>query len=244
MAYKSKRKFKRKPRRYVKKARRRFTKRNRRGNRRRRGPALVVPNQRFVTLRYMELVQPTLTAAVFNYISCHKSSLNQPNYGAGGHQPMWFDQMSLMFRFYRVFGIKYKYTIAATTSDETYRCVVKHQNAAAAELTTLDGYYAAVERGHAKTRDGGSRNGANGKCIISGYMNVAKTLGVTKSEVSSTASFRGETNNTTAQFSGTDPSLQAFLGLYIHSLNGIKLDIKTELIFFAKLYDLKEVIIS
>lgn len=196
-----------------------------------------IPNWRVVKLNYVEILQVTLVAAQTNFISLHKSSVYQPNYGAGGHQPMWFDQLTAMYKSFRVYGIKWKYTIASTTSDETYQACVKHQDSATAELTTLAGIIAAIERGQSKSKQGGSRNGSKGQITLNGYMSTAKATGVTKQQVSSTPAYAGIC-------ASSDPATMAYLALYIWSLNGIKLDIKTELVFYVKLFDALEVTIS
>jgi len=208
-------------------------------------PRSVVPQFRFVALKYNDMEQLSKTGNYFDLIRMFQSSCNQPRLPAGaGHQMMWWDQLSYMYKNYRVYGIKYKFTITATTTDESYRVVVMNQSSSIAEINTTAGYLAAVERGHCKSRDGGSRNGSRGQTVVSGYMNVAQTLGVAKGTVNYDTDFQGLTNLTSTQFSGSNPFRMAYLGLYIHCFGGITLDYKTELTYYVKVFNSQEVPLS
>jgi len=208
-----------------------------------------MPNVRFVKLKYIDWQRYTHTANVFDLFAMYQSSANHPlerdivtlNVG---HQPMYFDQLSALYKYYRVFGIKYKFTFQATTTDESFRVVVKHQDTNIAEVNNYTGYYGAVERGNCKTGDGGTRNGSHDRVTIKGYLSVAKTLGVARSAITYEDNFQGNMNNSVTQFSGTNPPRMAFLALYVHCTNAVGFDVKTELEYFTRISDTTPIPIS
>lgn len=96
----------------------------RRGGRRRRlnpstslvrQPNLAFPTRMKRTLRYADNIILTNTAGVFNYNTYRMNSVFDPDFTNGGsnHQPLGYDQLSVIYSFYRVVEFIWKVNIVA-----------------------------------------------------------------------------------------------------------------------------------
>lgn len=161
-----------------------------------------VPERLFTKLRYVDVVNATVVAGVLSSFNYFQSSLFSPR-NTGGHQPLYFDQWTPMFTKYRVYGIKYHVTIANRATNESYWFGIRHQESPTAEtsLQTL------LERNDSKVKQGGSVNGSQAIKVIKGYMDVSKTLGLSRTVVKNDDQYSSAV--------GTSPTVMAYLVPYI-----------------------------
>jgi len=68
----------------------------------------VIPQRFFTRLRYVSLQIGTTTTISPGYYQFAANGLNDPNLTGGGHQPMGFDQLSALYKDYRVHAVKVK----------------------------------------------------------------------------------------------------------------------------------------
>lgn len=110
-----------------------------------------------------------------------QSSLYQPQLPlatGGAHQPMYFDQFCpAMYYRYRVYGIKYSFRFTNYTINDTWYASVEHNNSSPVASTDL---LAAMERPGSRVKIGGQQYSSSNFVTIKGYMDVAKTLGVSR----------------------------------------------------------------
>lgn len=191
---------------------RRFnTRKPRRGKTRKRKPyrraaTLVkgpspVSDSLFTRLKYSDTFVTAATATPVGHI--FRTSAYQPDYtlGAAGHQPMGYDQWSLFYNKYRVWGIKYEIHAinTSTTSANDVVIVTKPASTAIADPKQL------WETAYARPRIIGVEGG-NSRAMFKGYMNAAKVLGVTKLRYGSDDVYTANT--------GANPGVHAYLHMY------------------------------
>jgi len=99
----------------------------------------------------------------------YQNSVFDPLSTAGGHQPMFFDQLAAIYQNYRVYGIAYKFQ-AITETALSSATLVGYANTHGATYSSSSN---ASERTWAKNR----RFTHQQKGIIKGYMSVAKVNG-------------------------------------------------------------------
>lgn len=183
------------------------------------------PDRMFVKLRWAQLstwaVGPTTIACPGIYYS----SLNAP-YGTT-HQCLWYDQWCPgIYTRYRVYGIKYDITVENRNTSEAWWFAVRPQATAVLEtnMQTI------VERNDAKVKMGGSWGSNRSAITMKGYMGVAKTLGVTKSEIKNEEWFAADYN--------ANPVKQAMLYTYIQQNNAatVNFDATIKLTYYAELF--------
>lgn len=164
-----------------------------------------------------------------------QSSIYKPSSTASTRQPMYWDQLANLYTNFRVYGMKYKLTCHSTNTKDMYWFAVRHQDNVTAEtdIQTL------MERPDAKVVMGGE---AGGRSIttIKGYMDVAKTLGIAKSQIKNNESLRGTT--------GGNPPTMVYLRPYVFS-SGALVDAQTfdftwKIVFYAEVYGLRAVAAS
>lgn len=144
-----------------------------------------VPTKLYTKLYYAESSLMVVTAASSNYFVI-QSSLYDPYSLAGGHQPLYFDQIApTLYGNYRVYGFKYQ--IMAASDSSTSANLITFPSPVA---TSASNYYDARERPGAKQRIVVNGNTAK----ISGYVSVAKTLGVSKEDVRTEISYTAAYN--------------------------------------------------
>lgn len=67
-------------------------------------------------LHYVDVLTSTTTAGSYTYW-IYQSSLFDPYYAAGGHQPYYFDQLAAIYSNYRVYGMSYNIDAQLLTSN-------------------------------------------------------------------------------------------------------------------------------
>lgn len=166
-----------------------------------------VPERLFTKLRYVDCMNWTVTGSVLSggsSFAYFQSSIYAPR-NSGGHQPLYRDQWANMFSKYRVYGIKYHITCVNRATNESFWFGVRHQE----DTTTETSIQTILERNDAKVKMGSSVNNSNNLRVIKGYMDVAKTLGKSKSSIRAEDNFSADI--------GSNPNNMAYLFPYILS---------------------------
>lgn len=225
----------RRPRRYIRRTYKRRTPNKRRSNALKPyvkvNRAMPVPDRQYIKMRYVDVINNrTVTAGLLNLLGTdyyYRSSLFSPRGDGSGHQPMWYDQFAgHLFQMYCVHGIGYKITLNHRASDSAFYLVVRHQNTTTQE-TSLQ---TVMERNDVKRRVGGGWAGSKGLVTVSGYMSVAKTLGVSPREI-------GTEDSYSAGY-GVNPAIMAYLFPYVatSSSTDAVFDASVELIFYCSMF--------
>lgn len=185
------------------------------------------PPRKFLKFRYADAMSYTVNSGVLTFVYAFQSSLFSPR-DSGGHQPLCYDQWCPGFYGrYRVYGIKYNFTFINSKIDETWYAFVEHEN----DMPSTSSLQTMMERIIAKARVGGSYRSSNNKINIKGYMDVAKTLGVSKNTVMNEQDYQAAYN--------TNPTRMAFLRPYLSHNNASTqtFDVIARLTYYAVLED-------
>lgn len=167
--------------------------------------ASPIAERAFMKLRYVDVTNITIAGSLLTTAIGFQSSLAAPRYVGTGHQPLYFDQWCTMYSRYRVYGVKYHFTIINRSTNECFWAGVRHQdtNVSETSLQTL------LERGDAHMKIGTSVNSAGNVVVIKGYLSVAKTLGIALTAIKNDNEFGASVV--------ANPSRMAYLPLYILS---------------------------
>lgn len=215
---------------------RRFRRRN--GlNRINRGPSRVtvrkpsaLPDRFFSKLRYSEQQQLTFTGYGLPAVTQYRTlSLFDPRYNIGGHQPLAFDEFSILYNRYRVYGMKYKVTFVNKSTTEPQQWIIL----ARPNTTTPTDTDVINESPYAKTGML-SVEGASGIKTVYGYVNNAGILGVSKEQ------FR--TDDRYQALTSADPVASPLLTVGHQSTDptqGADVIIKVDLIYYCEFFDRK-----
>lgn len=197
----------------------------------------VVPERLAMNFRYSDNLNVVVTGQNLTNVYTWGSGMWRPAIGTGSlHQPMYFDQMVAatgLYNRYRVYGVKYRWTVINRGTNECFYAIVRQQNNATVEAgpTERDKLNNLCERGDAAVRMGGSVNGATSKVVHKGFMSVARTLGLTTSHIRDDESFSGDYS--------ANPLNMAYLVCYIFSNVGagnITFETRMDLTYYAELY--------
>lgn len=108
-------------------------------------PTNPFPDRKRCTLVYTEnvvLTSVTLLTAGNEYLF-NTNSVYDPNNTGSGHQPMFFDQLNLLYKKYRVFGVSIQVTFYNPTTTTMWCAILPHnsQDAGSATNQTPDTLY-------------------------------------------------------------------------------------------------------
>lgn len=195
-------------------AKRRRTRRDR--GRRGRNPAVYtkflkmpVPDRIFTKLRYAEFFdlapQQAGTPGMVSY--SFRSSLFDPNYTGLGHQPLWHDQLQAMYGRYRVIGMKYRFVLCNTNTNQL--CTMAVEKADGPPQNPAVGYTTILER--RGVRPVNINPSQSNPTIVQGYMHVGKPYGLTKTDFMADEDFE-------ANF-GANPAKMSYINLYCVTQN-------------------------
>lgn len=141
---------------------------------------MPVPDRMLTKLRYCEFfdLSPTAAGSPGMVSYSFRNSIFDPNYTGLGHQPLWHDTLFLMYGQYRVLGMKYKFIVMNSNTNQLGTIVIEHANGppqvAATGITTI------MERRACRTFNVNSS--ASNPIIIKGYMPVGKPYGLNKTD--------------------------------------------------------------
>lgn len=193
----------------------------------------TIPDRMLVKLTYIDTFRNANIALdgsgrpSVQRVKTYKSSLYDPDFAVGGHQPLWYDQYQVLYQKYRVHGIKYDIIVNNNGQNETFYLMVRPYSSALIEVN----YETLMERGNCHWRQGGSVNSGSDRVRMKGYMNVAKTLGISKRQVSLDDKFESNW--------GTDPATMAYLNLYVANWlgSGTTLTYTVKLTYYCSFHD-------
>lgn len=191
-----------------------------------------LPGRTYVQLKYVAVGQLNTPSVAGSFTeNTWQSSVFDPDYTGVGHQPMYFDQYALMYYAYRVFGFKYKIEVTNGGSWGAHIYVAHKPDSGTPGSSSIE---TEMERPSTKFRCIlPSASGMNHK-TITGYVDVAKVWGLSRSEFLANDSF--------LSYVITSPQKLASLhfGFGMSGASTTTLDISVQLDFdveFYKRYD-------
>lgn len=220
--------MRRKPRRKT----RRTTRRKPRSSYNRVARTVGFPATYYTKLRYCDNFFPSIAASGtynVNYVNGLFNPRTLPSTG-GIHQPMYFDQMALIYTRYRVFGFKYVIKMCNLSSDKSLTINMQTGNAGAMDTSTTT----ASERVY----DRDSLLGPQKSGVYKGYVDVAKVYGVPKATV------RNENDWGPTVYQNTP--MAAYLKIMVQNpwITACNLQMSCEITYFCKFYDRNNVAAS
>lgn len=184
-----------------------------------------VPDRMFMKFRWAQITTWSVPSTTMSNQAVFYSSLASP-FGTA-HQCLWYDQWCPnIYTRYRVYGIRYDITVSNRNTSEGWWLAVRPQNTLVPEtnMQTL------IERNDSKIRMGGSWGGNRSSVRVKGYMGVAKTMGITRSEVKNEEWYAADYN--------ANPVKQAALYVYVQQNNAaaVLMDVTIKLTYYAELF--------
>jgi len=155
---------------------------------------MPVPDRYKTVLNYSDSISMNMTAADLVYIYRFRSSLHDPDQTGGGHKPMWTNQMSNLYKHYRVVGFRYRIAMKNSNVTQLVYGAVQHMPSNG----TIDGDVRTA-RERRLSRKFEVPASASGTKIVKGYLDVAKVWGQPKSEFLGDNAFEATFGNTPAQ---------------------------------------------
>jgi hypothetical protein len=139
-----------------------------------------IPNRTYTQLRYVAVGALNTPSAVGSFnVNMWQTSLHDPDYSGVGHQPMYYDQYAALYYNYRIHGFRYKIEVTNSGSHGA-QLFVSHKPDLA--LPTSSSIETEMERSYCMKRlILPSASGMNHR-ILSGYIDTAKTWGLSKPE--------------------------------------------------------------
>lgn len=136
-----------------------------------------VPNKYFCKLRYVEQVNMainTLATTVWKW----GATLQDPNQSGIGHQPLWRDELALMYTRYRVNAFSYKITVTNTIADFVWVAILPRSSFAPTGSASI---FTEMERRQCQHKAVlGPVNSTQSQRTFVGYVNCAAIDGITK----------------------------------------------------------------
>nr|QXP07579.1 MAG: putative capsid protein [Arizlama virus] len=197
-----------------------FVKRVRRGSRFRPRPRSIIPQRTSVNTglgfprmikmahRYSQTVRLTSTSGVPTFQRFRANGMFDPDYSGGGHQPLFFDQMTPLYNHFTVIAAKAKITfVHSGTGVPMHIGVLTDDN-----TTTTTNITALMEQTQNKSK------------TISYGNSPPKTL---MHNFSAKKTFGGSilANNSLQGTSGADPTEQSYFTVYAASVDGVSTSI-------------------
>lgn len=121
----------------------------------------------------LELAPPVGSYSSYKF----QSSCHDPNLTAVGHQPLWWDQMKLLYNRYRVYGFRYSFKVLADRDVTTaVACIVGNSSYVPSPSLQTE-----MERQNCRGKGFIHKYGKN-QIWFRGYVDVAKLEGLSKKE--------------------------------------------------------------
>lgn len=161
-----------------------------------------------------------------------KNSLNDPQHvpSTDKHQPLWYDQYCpFIYKKYRVYGVKYDITVNNQQLNQDWQCFVQRSDSAPVPLVTAD---TLTEDKAVHKKLGGGVGSRNQSVRLKGYWDVAKTLGISKSQI------KNNDNNFAAGYD-SNPFVLAYLNIWIahNHVDPAIFDYNVKFTYYAELFD-------
>jgi len=163
-----------------------------------------VPDKMYTQLNYCETLALNMVgqgSAGRDYQS-FRTSIYDPNSAGVGHQPLWRDQMALLYKTYKVHGFRYVLTFMNTNTSQLAMITLQHASTGpegpAIDIDTIR------ERRGVRTFSLGS-SGDRPK-VVKGFLRTGTPWGLTKRETDYDDYFEADM--------GANPVKQSYLNIY------------------------------
>lgn len=183
---------------------------------------LPLPLRHTARLNYAEVVTLSLAASTLGTFYYYQTSLYDPRGSVGGHQPLYFDQLSAIYSRYRVDGLSYAITVSSNTGNGGF-CLVRAQPASTIETNVESLCERPQSNSTVVTVYGGP-------ITLTGSFKTHEVLGVTKQK------YLDDPNYSAAV--GSNPALMAYLIPYFYTYSeATTFNIKMEMTFHCTFFE-------
>jgi len=187
-----------------------------------------VPDRIFTKLRYCSRdVRQAINfgGGINNSSFIWQTSVYDPQTAAGGHQPMWRDQVAVNYKRYRVRGIGYRYLLTAPNTQQM--CTMWIHCSSDPTLDTLS--QTLSERRNVRCFP--IKNAGVGVSVVKGYISTAKMYGLSQADYLADEDFIGNV--------GANPAKMAYIKEYFesHHANTAEVDYHVVLTFYVEYID-------
>ncbi len=165
---------------------------------------LPFPERHRCALSYSELNKLTCSAATLTSFYYWQTSLYDPRGSAGGHQPLYFDQLSAIYSRYRIDAVQYEVSFDITDAGSA-TAVSGYGYLAAQKIATFDSDVELLEERPYTNRKAISLY--TGPTIMKGRLLPHKVLGVTKQRYMNDDQYTATV--------GANPTLMMFMTPYV-----------------------------
>lgn len=185
-----------------------------------------IPDRMFLKMAYSDCItiNSTVTPGAFLF----RSSLFDPQYNVGGHQPFGFDQWVQFYKSYTVYGIGYDIECINTGTSLQAEVAVVAKNTALL-TTSMNTIY---EKPFHRTAVLGVEGSGKNVRRLKGYISVAQQHGVNKSKIKFDDEF--------SSLMTTNPLKQAYLHIYSQAIDGttsLNVIYRVKLTYFTQLFN-------
>lgn len=133
------------------------------------------PSMMKMTHRYVDQAAIVNTVGNTNYITYSCNGLWDPQVSIGGHQPLGFDNLTLLYNHYLCIGSRIKVTLAGLTTNANYVpiacCIQTHSSATPPYIDPI----LAAEQNHSKVKLMGPSD--TGRLVLSSRWSAKKVFG-------------------------------------------------------------------
>jgi len=189
------------------------------------------PQKLVCTHRYRDQITLTSTSGVMATYQFSCNGLYDPNITGGGHQPLYFDQLTPLYNHYQVVGAKMKLRILPHTSNtvtSNFACFVNDDTVF--ENTNIDG---TAEQNGAKCTPFGIPSGGNKPLTRTLYWSSKRKFGTAHLQ-----------NSRLQGSSSSNPTEQSFFSLCLQAFdqtNSVQAQILIEIDYIAVWSEIKDV---
>lgn len=212
--------MRRKPRRKTRKT----TRRKPRSSYNRVARTIGFPDTYPTKLRYVENYFPAVAASGTYNVAFTNSLVTPRTVPAGGHhQPLYFDQMALIYGKYRVYGFKYVIQMVNVSSDK--HLSINVQTGVQPSMDT------STETAAERIQDRDTILGPQKNRTMSGYVDVAKVRGVSKAVVRTELDYSSLTIGS--------PGFPVYLKIMIQNpwATSCSMHMKVEITYYTKFFE-------
>lgn len=185
---------------------------------------LGISKARFVKLSYCDQLASAVGASSYQSWG-YQSSLYDPYASVGGHQPMFFDQYSAMYRRYTVLGMAYDIQACTESTTNGPLVITVTPSNVGSSPTSIS-----MARERPGTKESIVSHGYKGR--VKGYISVAKMLGVDRRKLL--------TDDQYSALISADPSQMASFTVQAwnnSSASGINIYLTLRITFYCRFFD-------
>lgn len=190
-----------------------------------------ISDRYFARLNYSSLHALTYTGAgATSPFQMYLNGMFDPQVSIGGHQPMGFDQLMVLYNKYRVYGCKWSVTFVSQDTTQHAEVLVRVRP----NTTTQTIYQDLCESAYTQKRVLGTEGSGQAVQVIKGYTSIAKIRGVAKQTVRAEDTYSGSAT--------ANPSTQPCLNIHVSNMNtasAITVNVRIQMQFFAEFFDRK-----